>query len=442
MNKSSKKYLLIIDYNLSRFDDVKLMTDYAISEYSLQTILIRPNSISLDDEVASCVLDLDPRSNDFIEKAKLKLKPFINKIHAGIVFSDNAVFTGAKLLEEMKLETDSSFLAEAAYSKIKYRIEENKNKSLIESNKVFVPNFKIVHTLDELLEFALQNPEGFILKPACEGNNRGVMLLRRGDDLSQAMQSVMPYIAEGLICEELIQFEEEYSFDGISHLNFITKKLCKHSRYPVEYGQIVSGNNDVNTSELVKRAGNIANIIVGQQRGPFHNEIKLSLLKGQAAVIEPNRRPAGMRIWTLAEKVFRVNFYYLWLDRVIANKLPPSLPHPKGVAAIRMLGVPRDGKLCLPNSIIDQPDFLLQKTISLFKKLFNQKADHNWFDFRINKSNEFVLSEPRDNSDFIGQICVYVDDDGIDIASMLDEFHSCWLKIIDEYIIESCGALA
>ena len=443
MSDAQKKYILIIDYNLSRFDDVKLMADYSRSFYRFDTILIRPNPSYLDSKISDHVIDLDPRLEGFIQDAKEKLLPFSNHIIAGFAFSDNAVYFGAKLLEELGLEVDSASLAESAYSKIIYRQQENKYKNLLNQHHLFIPNFKVIHSINELIEFSEKHLQGFVLKPSCEGNNRGVMILRKGDDLNSALQAVKPYIHEGIICEELIPFEDEFSFDGIGHLNFITQKLSVKGKYPVEYGQIVSGNISSDIVELVSRAGTIANFLVGQYAGPFHNEIKLSLQTHQASVIEPNRRPAGMRIWSLAEKVFGVNFYHLWLDRMIRKTLPKHLPASRRVAAIRMLGSPFKGTINLPECIIRNPNLLLDKTISLLKKRIDDGYKMEWFDFRLNKKNgDDVTDEPRDNSDFLAQVCFSMDDDAIDIRPLLNELHHCWLICIQEYITELHGKVA
>ncbi|MDX1901784.1 MAG: biotin carboxylase [Gammaproteobacteria bacterium] len=438
-----KKYILIIDYNLSRYDDVKMMAEYALSKYGLRAILIRPNPSSIDQLVADHIINLDPRSEGFIEDAIRCLSSFANDIQAGLVFSDNAVFSGAKLLESLGLETDSALMAESAYSKIKYRQAESENINLWNKQNIFVPNFKVIYTLDEVIEFSQNNPNGFVLKPACEGNNRGVMLLREGDNLDEALSSIMPYLKDGLICEELIQFEEEYSFDGISHLTFITKKLSKKSKYPVEYGQIVSGEMDTRTAELIARAGAVANMIVGQCRGPFHNEIKLSLEKDQAAIIEPNRRPAGMKIWSLAEKVFGYDFYQLWIDRVVAKKLPSKLPPAKGVSAIRMLGAPCDGVFKLPVYLSNNSDLLFKKFIEQFKKHSHVAFPIEWFGFQLNKkTGDDVVKVQKDNSDFIAQICIYLNDSRVDVIQLLDQINDCWLDYISVYVQSQRGEAA
>lgn len=434
MSKINQRFFIIVDYNLTRIDDVMGMVRYAQDKYNLKTILIRQNATSVDLSITDLVIDLDPRSKNFVDDAIRALLPYSGNLVGGIVFSDNAVYSGAMLLEKLGLNVDSSIQAEASFSKIKYRQIEGNFRCLLESQNIFVPKYKIVNSIESLKEFSETCKDGFVLKPACEGNNRGVMILNSNDDLMTALLNVESYIADGVICEELIPFRNEYSYDGLAHLSFITKKLSATGKYPVEYGQIIYPKL---RHEAVRRAGRLANLFTGQLNGPFHNEIKVSSDYQMAAIIEPNRRPAGMRIWSLAEKVFDLNFYHLWLDKVIANTLPEELPNSSKIAAIRMLGSPRNGYLDF--SALMQRDCQLLK-VRLFESLRRKLVDFNkieFFDFRVHKvTGDHVFYIPRDNSDFIAQISLIIDDQIMDVEAVMECVNQTWLNIIDDYIAQ------
>ena len=349
------------------------------------------------------------------------------------MFSDNAVFYGAQLLERLGLSVDSAKLAHAAYSKIAYRQLEHQQKTMAEEQHILIPNFEIIYTAEDLKNFAMRNPEGVVLKPSCEGNNRGVMILREGEDWEKALESIHTYLKEGIIAESLISFEEEFSFDGLAHLNFITEKMTAHGKYPVEYGQIVRAHSAMSLNTLITQAGRFANFIVGQHSGPFHNEIKLSLSKKLAAIVEPNRRPAGMKIWNLAEKVYGTNFYKLWIDSVVAEQLPVALPLAQGIAAIRMLGSPSDAVLSLPDFISKNPKLLFDEVLRLLEKRISFSSCLEWFDFQLNKkNNDTLLKIPKNNADFVAQVCVYCRDSTIDIRAVLNELETCWLLYLSD----------
>lgn len=435
----TKNKLLIIDYNLTRYDDAKAMIQYAKEKYDLETILIRGNPTDVDYALTPHVINLFPRDNNFVLDAIEQLQPFMHELRAGLVFSDDAIYSGSQLLNALGLEVDSAELAESAFSKRIYRENEQQIKKYLAEQAIFVPDFNIIHTLEEVREFSEKHPNGFVLKPSCEGNNRGVLKLNAESNLEEAMNEVASYIHEGVICEELIDYAHEYSYDGLGYLEFITEKLSLNTRYPVEFGQIVPARLNINAENLIKQTGRAANLLVGQKRGPFHNEIKLNSEQNKTAVIEPNRRPAGMKIWDLAGKVFGLNFYHLWIDQVMGNDLPITLPEPKGYAAIRLLGSPKDGILQLPELFRSNPLLLLEKLKKRLMEFDSELADNlNWFDFKLTKkNNDRVFKIPRDNSYFLAQIFLVVDDAQHDIINILDIMEKIWLSEIEQYIGET-----
>src|SRR4029453_8524050 len=139
-------------------------------------------------------------------------------------------------------------------------------------------------------------------------------------------KEVSTYLSDGVICEELIPYRREFSFDGIGSLSFITEKISATGRYPVELGQVLPARITPRERNTISVAGRLANLLVGQRNGPFHNEITLSDDGHRAAVVEPNRRPAGMKIWTIASLVYQVNLYHLWVDQAFGEEIPRELP--------------------------------------------------------------------------------------------------------------------
>lgn len=433
---NNKNKLLIIDYNLSRYDDVKMMVDYAKNTYSLSSVLIRHNPGDMDSQIAEQVINLYARDEDFVDKALRELEPIKNQLKAGIVFSDDAVCSGAYLLQALGLTSDSPLLANNAFSKTAYRLEEQKVRDLLQEQHIKVPDFAVISNLEELSQFIESHPKGVVLKPSCEGNNRGVIRLMFDSDLEQAIHEVKDYLSDGLICEELIDFDQEYSFDGLGHLSFITEKLSKSSRYPVEYGQIVPASLSVPVRHQIMRTGIAANLLTGQRQGPFHNEIKYNSQTYQSAVIEPNRRPAGMKIWNLAQKVYGINLYHYWIDTVMGTALSGVLPEPKGQAAIRLLPAPKDGICAFPKEFIESP----AKVVELLQsKLIESNAELTknveWFDFIITKKNgDSVFSEPKDNGQFIAQIGLYVSENDRKIIPIVDALEAVWVEETKFYI--------
>lgn len=444
MQRNETQWFLIIDYNNVRFTDVKLMSNYVKTKYGLKTILIHPSPTPIDYEIADVVLDLDFKSENFLEQARKALMPYAVDIKGGIPFSDRSIQVGSMLLQSLGLIADDPNLAVAAKSKLEYRRIEQRMEKLCEAQNIFVPDSRLVHNLEDIQEFSRNHPKGFILKPACEGNNRGVLFLNAESDLKAAFNEVRQYSAEGLIVEELIPFQKEFSFDGVGTLCFLTEKISAHGKYPVEEGQIIPARLDSKGREQIMRAGRIANLIVGQKNGAFHNEVKLATDHGRSAVVEPNRRPAGMQIWHLAEKVFKRSFFELWVDYALGcssigqegwNSLQAE-----GVAAIRMLGSNSDGTLHLPadlsqNGCRDLFEAALRLFIAKNLSRWSFLSDLEWFDFRFHtKSGADVFQVPRDNSHFVAQVCVYSRDKNIPLVEVLNEFNESWKIILSAYL--------
>lgn len=423
--------LLIVDYNLTRVGDVAHIAGLAQASYGAGTVLIRPNPGERDKALCDYVVDLDPLAPHFVEQALLLLGPLRPRIRAGLVFSENAVHTGALLLEALALPVDSAVLAVGAYSKWQYRVGETRIRDLFAAQSVLVPAHAAIQTLEDLQAFANAYPAGFVVKPSCEGNNRGVVAVRAGDDLDAAFAKVKPYLQGGVLCEELILYEREYLFDGVGENCFITEKVSAPRPYPVELAQILPPRLTETERTTLTRAGRLANLLVGQRHGPFHNEIKLSDDGMQAAVVEPNRRPAGMKIWTLAHAVYGIDFYNLWVDAVWGLPRQVDIPEPSRQAATVMLGVSVDGKFDSPSQA---------EGVALFESVLGDVAstlgipanacrqiDFTW----LHTVPQFITATPRDNADFAAMACFLLEGTDVDIRDVVAAVRTQWLVALE-----------
>ncbi|SAK72092.1 argininosuccinate lyase [Caballeronia catudaia] len=425
MNDCGEK-LLIIDYNLSRVEEVAHMRDYARRRFNVGTVLVRGNPGAKDERLCDHLVGVDPLSPSFVAQAYDALANWRDHIRGGIVFSDNAVQSGAALLERIGLKVDSSSLALGAFSKFEYRHAEARCRDLLKSQRVMTPDCTLIRSMTDLRQFASTHPEGFVIKPSCEGNNRGVVMMRPGDSLEAALEELSPYLAAGVICEQVIPYQREYSFDGLGGLSFITEKVSVSGRYPVEVAQVLPAPLVHSEQETIRRAGECANWLVGQRDGPFHNEIKLSDDGRYAAVVEPNRRPAGMKIWTLAATVYGVDFYHLWIDSVLGEGSIPSTLMASCQAATVMLGVKQDRWFEAPDVTRGKTMFLT--TLSRTAKRFGlpegslRSIDFSW----IGPEHRFVPSVARDNSDFVGCACVSLYDSSVNIGDIVASVREYW----------------
>ncbi|MEE8657534.1 hypothetical protein CGLAMM_08830 [Acetobacteraceae bacterium EV16G] len=430
---TSSPLLLIVDYNLSRVGDVAHIVHLVRDTYGAGTVLVRHRPGELDRALCDHVVDLDPLAPDFAEQALLQLQPLHSRLKAGLVFSDNAVQSGALLLEKLGLPVDSATLAAGAYSKKAYRKAETGIRDLLKAQRVMAPAHAEIRSLEDLYAFAAGYPQGFVVKPSCEGNNRGVVAVRQGDDLETAFNKVVPYLSGGVLCERLIPYEREYSYDGVGETFFITEKVSAPRPYPVEVAQILPARLNETERASLMRAGRLANLLVGQRRGPFHNEIKLSDDGAEAAVVEPNRRPAGMKIWTLARAVYGIDFYHLWVDSAWGHPHDVTLPPSSKQAATVMLGVPTDGDFtplspALGAAIFDR--VLLESATALgIPTMACRQLEFAW----MHTEERFIPALPRDNADFAASACFLLEDSTADIRQLVNVVQCRWLLALTEH---------
>ncbi|SOE08962.1 ATP-grasp domain-containing protein [Streptomyces sp. 2323.1] len=427
----TRPILLIVDYNLSRIDEVRHLRDHARHRHGATVVLIRADPTEADHAIADEVIDLDPLRDGFAEMGEKLLGHRRERIRAGIVFSDNAVRSGAELLERLGVPIDSPQLAEGAFSKYRYRLDESRTADLLTAQRIMVPDFAEIASLEQLRDFARAHSDGFVVKPAAEGNNRGVVVVRPGDDLTAAFAEVLPYLEGGVICEELIPYRREYSFDGLGSLAFLTEKISARGRYPVEIAQVLPAGVAEHERATLERAGRQANWLVGQCDGPFHNEIKLSDDGLSAAIVEPNRRPGGMKIWSLARWVYGIDLHHRWIDTAFGTAAGAGWLVPGCSAATVMLGIGSDRSFA-PDDLASGTDPFadaVQATAEQFGLADGDLAvtEFSW----LSPERRELHAVARDNADFAAQGGIVLRGDRADIRTVVHALREAWLDTLD-----------
>ncbi|MFI8961056.1 acetyl-CoA carboxylase biotin carboxylase subunit family protein [Streptomyces sp. NPDC053493] len=422
---------LIVDYDRSRVDDVRRMSTYARESYGTAVTLVRADPTSVDAGLCDEVIDLDPLRPDFADAAERLLGPRRDQFVAGVVFSDDAVRSGAELLARLGLRTDSPELAAGAACKHAYRRSEAAHRKLLTAQRLLVPDVARVDSCEGLADFARWHPEGFVVKPAREGDNRGVVVVGPGDCVDAAFAEVGPYVENGVICEELLPYRREYSFDGLGSLSFVTEKVRAAGRYPVELAQILPARLDHAGRSAVERAGRQVNWLVGQCEGPFHHEIRLSDDGSRTAVVAPHRRPAGMKIWDLAYWVYGVDLHQRWVDAAFGNTAGPALSAPACSAATVMLGVKTDRDFA-PEDVVAGPsplEYAVAATAAAHRLLPGELVVTG-FDW-LSPARRRLHATPRDGADFAAQGCVVLTAPGTDMGEIVRTLREVWLDTLD-----------
>lgn len=424
--------LLIVDYNLSRVGDVLHLQHYARKRWQAQTWLFRATPQPLDSSISDRVFAADPLAPDFVELALEALGADAAAITAGLVFSDNAVASGAALLERLGLKVDDSRQAIGAFDKLAYRQQEALARGRLEAAQVMLPAFTRIQTLEDVKGFAAAQPQGFVIKPACEGNNRGVVMVPPQGDCASAFAEVADYLEQGVLAEAFIPFTREFSYDGLANLWFITEKVSASGRYPVEVAQVLPARISASERTAIHTTGVEVNRLVGQRTGPFHNEIKLNDAGTQTAVVEPNRRPGGMKIWTLAQAVYGVDLYAAWVDSVFSDDTPRALGPARCAAATVMLGVPND-QVIAPAALGDATT-LIHATLAQVAGAGGLRdgelelLEGAW----LSPTQRPVRAIPRDNGDFVAQACIALHSRDVDIREVISALRDTWLQVLSD----------
>jgi hypothetical protein len=194
----------------------------------------------------------------------------------------------------------------------------------------------------------------------------------------------------------------------------------------VELGQLVPARLNMRERATLERGGRLANLFVGQSEGPFHNETRLSDDGRRAAVVEPNRRPAGMKIWKLAERVYGVSLYACWVDAALGEQRVTQLPAPRGQAAVAMLGVQANSKVDLAR--LPSHEVLMAQVLANVAPA----PGLEWFEFDWLPQQTEYFAEPRDNAGFLASVCFYTPDGHFDLVAWVDRFRQAWALAIAE----------
>ncbi|MBK2124862.1 ATP-grasp domain-containing protein, partial [Fangia hongkongensis] len=316
---------------------------------------------------------------------KNKLNPV-----ACLPFSDKGVPLGAYYAKHIGLKGDGVTSSFACVNKIAFRKLEQEKAAPLWYRKPF---FKSLYSYGDALE-VLQNAEfPIFLKPACEGNSRGCMKVENFEQFLENQDFFSHYFSEGIIAEQCIEDCDEYSVDGVNGVYVVTEKKTSKGKYRVEIQHTIPAPIDADVYNKLIEAGRYVAATTGSNGGAIHHEFFLRESTGEVFCVEPNRRPAGMKLWDFANESFgRLNYWNQWLDWAYGK----NIEHEKGMlkrefyTSVRMLIGEKNGHIkCIDHHYIEQLNL----------------SNSHIIDIEITKKvGDMVVNEPKDNSDFIGYI--------------------------------------
>lgn len=386
------KVVAIFGYNNTRLYDVKKIKVILLKQ-EIEIMLCKEGITSEDKEVSQYCFDTKLHgSHQEIEQAYLHLKKWLilqNIEVIGILpFSDKGILLASYAAEKIGLISDDYNTSITGLDKFQFRKTEASINTPTWYKK---PKFRKIKQNSDIIKFYSLIESPVFVKPTKEGNSRGGFLVKSIEDVESAYQNVKPYVSDGAIVEECAMNGREFSFDTVAGKCWITEKETTIGHRRAEIQQILPAPLKQKEYDRLIEAGRLVSEISGSKGGAAHNELFL-FSDYTTMTVEPNRRPAGMHIWDMAEHAF-TNFkpFEIWVNWAIGKQsVAFEVLEAQQYVGIRMIQASSSG------NIIE----IDNEGINSIKVNFNEVIEIN-----ISKNlNETVYSNPRDNADFLGYV--------------------------------------
>lgn len=383
----------VFGYNNVRIYDVMKIRDIVVELYGAKLLLCKDNITPDDLKAADYCCDVSLERGEESNESELgKIKSFCIdnsiKIIGVLPFSDKGVVLGSYVASKFGLVTDDYDKALACLDKVEYRNLENTYSPLPQSYRK--PKFTLVSSKEELLSFYEKLRGNIIIKPTSEGNSRGCFIVRCKEDIKLALEEVSNYFSTDVMVEECIEYEQEYSYDQVAGVAWLTEKETTDAPYCAEIQQIVPAPLPKSEYDNFLELGKTMAEISGSKGGAAHNEFLITKDKFFYGV-EPNRRPAGSHIWDLAMLAYPdFNIWKAWVRWVVDEIEQTKLDSNKYYAGIRMITAPKSG--AIKNIKTDCVSIISESTDEIIEIRFSKKI------------GEHVSPIVKDNSGFIGHV--------------------------------------
>ncbi|QCL95763.1 ATP-grasp domain-containing protein [Agrobacterium tumefaciens] len=391
--------VLVVGYPHTRSFDVAKIRKIARERYGAQLLLVADAPKAKDQSIADYHF-YTPVCEKRVPESIASVLDYINTHHwtpiAVLPFLEPAIFFGASLAAALNLPSAPPNELMAGRDKRLFR--ELDQKAAVRPNGYLPVKCATVSSCDEFIETVASMGGSAFVKPATEGGSRGCAAVRSVEECARLWRDMAAFTKTGIIVEELVRANNEFSWDYVAGSHWITQKETTEDQYRAEIQQMVPAPISADDYSLLSQTGNYMRSIVSERNGVFHNEIFHR--GGQiTSAVEVNMRPAGMHIWDLAgEAFYNFNPWAEWLAWAVTGEHNGVPLVRKTYAAIRMLSAPKTG-------IVDKiPDFF-----ALTPRNGSKIIDVDVF---VQKGSS-VSMEIIDNYGFIGQIIMSNDNSNL-----------------------------
>lgn len=202
--------LLIIDYEMLNTNPI---TDW-YNEHECYLITSEQSVCSLDEKTKSCFKEIiaikssHPENDDLIFYHAEQLKK-------RVVFDYVVGVREFDLLPAAVIRANWSLPGASIESIQAYR-DKGIMKEILKKNFIPVPNFKVINTAIDVINFIDKNGYPVLIKPRTSKRSRGISVIHNDDDLKQALYQGLKYTSEDLINMMIEEFVSGsvYHIDG------------------------------------------------------------------------------------------------------------------------------------------------------------------------------------------------------------------------------------
>jgi len=402
----------VFGYNNVRIYDVMKIKKIVFSLYGANLLLCKKGITNADWQAVDYCCDV--KLGETLESNKIefnKIKKYCEEENVCIIgilpFSDKGVILGAYVGMQLGLPHDDYDTALVCLDKYEFRKSELEYDKL--PKQYLKPSFTLIKGKEDLLSFYKYIGGNIILKPTSEGNSRGCVVITHPDHIQSAVQEVDKYFEQGVIAEECINYTQEYSYDQVAGVAWLTEKQTTQKPYCAEIQQIVPAPlSKENYNDYLEIGSTMANIS-GSLGGAAHNEFFVTE-DGDFYAVEPNRRPAGDRIWDLAGLAFKYfSPWEAWIKWAVTREYQSGILQNQCSVGLRRITPSKNGVIVNIDS---------HKLKSIRSDKFSGIEE-----LVVSKHvGDLVTYTPKDNSQFLGYI----------IARRIDA------NVLKELLIKKC----
>lgn len=385
------KLVIIFGYNNTRVYDIERLKKMCRESLDAEIMLCKEKITQVDLDITPYVLEVDiTKFDDHSIKEQIRsIDEYIASrgfdVIACLPFSDKGIPLGSHYARKSGLNHDKCETSVACIDKYEFRVLE---RDVATPKWYKKPFFRKIHTISDARTCINNSTMPLFFKPVAEGNSRGCLEINSIQDLEENFDIVEAYLEQGIVVEECIKDCDEYSFDGIDGNYIITEKKTSQGYYRVETQHILPAPLDPMLYDRLIEAGKIVSRISGSNGGAVHNELFLNKKTGEVYCVEPNRRPAGLKLWDWISTAYpNVDNWTAWINW--ASNIPNTtkLTANKYYVGCRMMKSNKSGQISSINDMLRTKLISMESVCDL---VLTKKVGQN------------VTSNLKDNSDFTG----------------------------------------